>query len=199
MITGKAKIVKQRPRQSRRARPSGRSPDGKWRAFVKNDNVYIEAVSGGTEIPLSRDGRGDNRYAMLQWSGDSRSLVAFRVEPGERKDVHTIESSPRQGGRARLRSRPYPLPGDKFTSYELNVFDIVGKKQIKPKVDPINFGRPRIRWIRDGRRFTYEKTDRGHQRFRVIEVDPHTGAARNLIDEKAKTFILTSYSRVGRS
>ena len=54
--------------------------------------------------------------------------------------------------------------------------------------------RPRLRWNRDGRRFTYQQVDRGHQRFRVIEVDARTGAARNLIDEKSETFIWTAHT-----
>src|SRR5439155_3358998 len=41
--------------------------------------------------------------------------------------------------------------------------------------------------------FTYQKTHRGHQRFRLIEVDTHTGKARNIIDEKSDTFIWTAH------
>src|SRR5262249_27769042 len=33
----------------------------------------------------------------------------------------------------------------------------------------------------------------GHQRFRVVEVDAHTGKVRNLIDEQSKTFIWTAH------
>jgi dipeptidyl aminopeptidase/acylaminoacyl peptidase len=60
-------------------------------------------------------------------------------------------------------------------------------------VDRIDFGRPRLRWKRGGGSFTYEKVDRGHQRFRLIEVDAHTGSARNLIDEQTTTFIWTAH------
>jgi len=41
----------------------------------------------------------------------------------------------------------------------------------------------------NNRYYTYEKVDRGHQRFRVIEVDVQTGKTKNIIDEKTKTFI----------
>ena len=44
----------------------------------------------------------------------------------------------------------------------------------------------------DSRYFTYEKVDRGHQRFRVIEVDATTAATRTIIDEKTNTFIYES-------
>ncbi len=53
---------------------------------------------------------------------------------------------------------------------------------------------PRLHWNKDNQRFAYEKVDRGHQRFRVIEVDSHTGQARNLIDEKSETFIWTVHT-----
>jgi len=53
---------------------------------------------------------------------------------------------------------------------------------------------PRVRWRADGHHFTYTKTDRGHQRFRLIEVDAKTGESRNLIDEKTNTFIWTAHA-----
>lgn len=169
-----------------------RSPDGKWMAYVKDSNVHARN-GDGKEIQLSKDGKTGQAYGMLAWSPDSKALVAFRIEPGERKEVHLIESSPKGGGRALLHSRPYALPGDRFTSHELNLFDVTTQKQIKPEVDVIDFGTPRLRWQPDGQHFTYQKTDRGHQRFRVVEVDAHTGKARNLIDDRSDTFIWTAH------
>jgi dipeptidyl aminopeptidase/acylaminoacyl peptidase len=180
------------PRPRGAGRPD-RSPDGKWVAFVKDDNVWVRSGDTGKEVPLSKDGKPDLSYGMLSWAPDSQTLVAFRIEPGDRKEVYLIESSPAGGGRARLHTRPYALPGDKFTSYEMHLFDVMAGKEIKAEVDRIDFGVPRLRWHRDGRHFTYEKTDRGHQRFRVIEVDAHTGEPRNLIDEKTETFIWTAH------
>ena len=36
--------------------------------------------------------------------------------------------------------------------------------------------------------------DRGHQRFRVIQIDAATGTVRNLVDERSKTFIWTHHT-----
>ncbi len=167
---------------------SMRSKDGKWTAFVKDENVYVRGEDG-KEIQLSQDGKKGLGYGMLRWAPDSQTLAAFRIEPGENKEVYLIESSPRSGGRAVMHKRPYALPGDKFTAFELNLFDAVNRKQIKPEVDRLDFGFPELRWNSDGRHFTYEKWDRGHQRFRLIDVDTHTGELRNIIDEKTETFI----------
>ena len=122
-----------------------------------------------------------------------KNLVAFRIEPGDDKEVFLIQSSPPGGGRAKLQRRPYPLPGDNFAAYELNLFDVGARKQTKPAVDRIDYDSPRLRWNKDGYHFTYQKIDRGHQRFRLIEVDTHSGTSRKIIDEQSQTFIWTAH------
>ena len=173
---------------------SPKSPDGKWTASVKDHNVFLRSEEDGKEVQLSSDGKEGLAYGMLQWSPDSATLAAFRIEPGDEKQVHLVESSPRGGGRAVVRSRPYPLPGDKFAAYELNLFRVADAKQVKPKVDRVDLGRPRLRWSKDGSRVAYQKDDRGHQRLRVVEVDVRSGEARNLIDETTQTFIWTAHT-----
>jgi dipeptidyl aminopeptidase/acylaminoacyl peptidase len=173
-----------------------RSPDGKWTGFIRTNNLYVRSADDGTEYALSQDGTETNAYGRLAWSPDSQVLVAWRIEPGERKEVYLIRSSPPGGGRAQLESRPYAQAGDQFTRYEPNIFLIADRKQLKPEVDRFEheWETPRLHWSRDGRRFAYEQVDRGHQRLRVIEHDTRTGAVRNLIDEKTRTFIWTAHT-----
>ncbi|UCG48957.1 MAG: prolyl oligopeptidase family serine peptidase [Phycisphaerales bacterium] len=175
---------------------SADSPDGRWTAFVKDHSVFVRAKDKGDEIQLSTDGTEGNAYGILSWAPDSRVLTAFRIQPGDNKQVHLIEWSPEGGGRATLQTRQYTLPGDKLATYELSLFDVEARKQTKADVDKLelDWQRPRLRWKRDQRHFTYEHVDRGHQRFRLIEVDSRTGRARNLIDERSKTFIWTAHT-----
>jgi dipeptidyl aminopeptidase/acylaminoacyl peptidase len=185
----------QPPRGRQRGEPSNRSPDGKWTAAIKEQNVFIRGADGA-EIQLSTDGQEGNGYRRVEWAPDSKSLVAWRVEPGDRKQVHLVRSSPEGGGRAQLESRGYDLPGDKLTRHEPNLFDVASRKQTKLEVDRFEHGwlTPQVRWNRDGSRFSYMQVDRGHQRLRVIEVDPRSGSTRNLIDEKSDTFIWTTHT-----
>ncbi len=175
---------------------SRRSPDGKWSAFIKEYNVYLRSEDDGPEHQLSQDGQQANAYGRMEWAPDSKALVCWRIEPGDHKEVYLIQSSPPGGGRAVLKTRSYDLPGDKFTRYELSVFDPTTRKQIKPVVDRFEHGweSPSLHWSRDQRRFAYVQVDRGHQRFRVIEMDARNGALRNLIDEKSATFIRTAHT-----
>ncbi|MGA2246836.1 MAG: DPP IV N-terminal domain-containing protein [Verrucomicrobiota bacterium] len=188
----------QRPRNVRRGR-GGRevdSPDEKWAAFVRNNNLYVHAESGGGEIQLSSDGSETNSYAELAWSPDSRTLVAWRVEPGDIGPVYLLQSSPPGGGRAALHQRPYAQAGDKFPKYELNIFEVAGRQQIKPPVDRFEheYETPQLHWMRDQRHFAWQQEDRGHQRLRVVEASCDDGSTRILVDERAKTFIWTAHT-----
>ncbi len=111
------------------------SPDGKWRVSLQDHNLVLTEASSGQTASLSQDGREDLSYQRWFWSPNSTTLISFRVAPGDKKEVHLIESSPKEGGRARWQSRPYALPGDRFPRYELNIFDITSRKQIKPETD----------------------------------------------------------------
>lgn len=183
--------------QPKRDSERSRSPDGKLTAIVKDFNLVIRDADGN-DVQLTKDGKEGAAYSRPSWSPDSKSLVSFRIEPGDRKEVHLIESSPPGGGRAVLSSRPYELPGDKFTSYELHLFDVETKKDVhieSPKIDfAVPWETPRLRWSKDGHSFSFPKTERGHQRFRLVEVETRTGDARNIIDEKTDTFIWTAHA-----
>ncbi len=172
---------------------SAQSPDGKWTAFVRDHNLFVRGNDGGEETQLSTDGREGLAYRDFAWAPDSATLVARRVEPGDDFPVYNIETSPRGGGRAVLHSRPYPLPGDKFPISEINLFNLAERTHLKPEVDRIDFEASEPHWLRGGAAFAYTQVDRGHQRFRLIEVDCRTGAARTLIDEKSNTFIWTTH------
>lgn len=166
-----------------------RSPDGRWLVRVREFNLFLKPTDQGDEKALTTDGTATNYYGSVAWAPDSKNFVAFRIEPGERLEVTYVESSPPQGGRAVVRSHVYPLPGDKFTAYEPWVFNVGTAKGAKVATERIDFRFPRVRWHKDGTKFTYEKTDRGHQRFRIMEVEVATAKARTLFDDQPKTFV----------
>ncbi|MBN1360673.1 MAG: prolyl oligopeptidase family serine peptidase [Sedimentisphaerales bacterium] len=169
------------------------SPDGKWTASIKDYNVVVRGADG-QEVRLSDTGVEGHSFGMLSWSPDSKTFIASRIVPGEPKPVYLLESSPREGGRAKLRTRLYPLPGDKYTSYGLWVFDVASRRATKVETEIVDFyGPPQPRWRTDARRFLFHRTDRGHQRFRIIEVDTATGKTRTIFDDKAETFVNTTY------
>jgi dienelactone hydrolase len=168
--------------------------DGKWEALIQNFNVFLRPA-GTTEAatPLSLDGSEGNYYTLrsVAWSPDSKKLAAYHTRPGYDRQVHYIESSPAGQLQPRHSSMPYRKPGDALDIAHPALFDVAAKKEIE--IDSASFPNaynltPPV-WWKDSRAFTFEYNQRGHQVYRVIEVDAETGKARALIDEQSKTFI----------
>jgi hypothetical protein len=174
-----------------------RSPDGKWLATIRDHNIVLvnrAQDAAGAEVRLSDAGEPGHSFGMMAWSPDSKFLVAFRIKEAEKKKVYLLRSSPPEGGRAELIERLYPLPGDPYTTYEMWSFDVAKTKAAKVEAEPIDFyGSPAVRWRGDSGHFLYHKTDRGHGRFRVFDVDAATGKVRTLFDDDPETFVHSTY------
>ena len=179
------------PSSPRASERGARSPDGKASVLSEHHNLFL--VSEDQRLPLTTDGDEQCEYRFAGWSSDSAAIAAWRVRPTEFPLTHRLESSPKGGGRARLHSRPYALPGDPMTTYELCLFDAETAKSRTCETDIVDFGRPRLRWSQDGSKLWYQQVDRGHQRFRLIEVDARSGQHRAVIDERSDTFIWTAH------
>jgi dipeptidyl aminopeptidase/acylaminoacyl peptidase len=172
------------------------SPDGMSEALIKNFNIYVRPKSKTEGTMLSQDGSEDNYYASasIAWSPDSKKLVAFRIRPGYRREVHYVESSPTDQLQPKYSTIEYAKPGDVLDFEQPMLFLVEEKKQIA--IDNSLFPNPyelsELVWRKDSRAFTFEYNQRGHQVYRVIEVDAATGKPRALIDEQSKTFFCYS-------
>jgi dipeptidyl aminopeptidase/acylaminoacyl peptidase len=168
------------------------SPDGKWMAFIDNYNVAIRPFGGDKRMPLSTDGSEGFYYdgASLAWSPDSSKVVAYRVRPGYRRLVHYVASSPEAQLQPEHWAAQYAKPGDLLDLEQPVLFDVRSQKQIviDARLFPNAFDMSDLVWRKDSRAFTFEYNQRGHQVYRVIEVDAQTGTARAVIDEEPKTF-----------
>ncbi|WP_421940162.1 prolyl oligopeptidase family serine peptidase [Pedobacter sp.] len=188
-----------RPLQQKRSRwewsrTVSKSPDGKNEVLVRGGNLVLVNLTTGAETTLSTDGSAEKPYGNFEWAPDGKTIIAYKIDPKEIKKVHYVLSSVPGTTRGELKSREYAQPGDDFTAYQPYIFNITSKTALKVDVEPTDFFGPQpLHWRNNNSRYyTYEKADRGHQRFRVIEVDVQTGKTRNIIDEKTKTFIYES-------
>ncbi|WP_207625846.1 S9 family peptidase [Niastella populi] len=178
-----------------RQRPSDSlSPDKQWIASIRAGNVFLRSAQGVEAVKCTMNGDTTNPYGHIQWSPDSKHLVVFHIFPVAEKPVYYVLSSVDTSSRGILKSHEYAQPGDPFTGYEMFTINVADKKLVKVETEIYNFlGYPWIRWrTNDNNFFTFEKADRGHQRFRIIEVNANTGSARNLIDQQTNTFIYES-------
>lgn len=176
------------------------SPDKKWEAYVKDNNLYLsplwdekEKDKPKEEIALTMDGTANLRYDgwSIIWSPDSRKLATVKVRDVQERRIPLIESSPSSQKQPILQWRDYAKSGDVLPVYLPVLFDVEARKQMALNVTPYEnqFYLNLTGWREDSRAFTFEFNQRGHQRYVIGEVSAADGSIRHLVDEQTKTFI----------
>ena len=176
------------------------SPDKKWEAYVKDNNLYLSPVRDEKEkdkpkeeIALTMDGTANLRYDgwSIIWSPDSRKLATVKVRDVQERRIPLIESSPSSQKQPILQWRDYAKPGDVLPVYLPVLFDVEARKQMALNVTSYEnqFYLNLTGWREDSRAFTFEFNQRGHQRYVIGEVNAADGSIRHLVDEQTKTFI----------
>ncbi|PQA55022.1 S9 family peptidase [Siphonobacter curvatus] len=168
------------------------TPDSSHSAIIKNYNVYIRNERSKEEFPMSFDGSEGEYYSSdLRWSPDGTKLAGTKTRKNTPHLIYLIRSSPTDQLQPKLETRNYLKPGDALPIQEPVLFDITSRKQLPIAMDLIaqQYELSDPDWRADSKTFTLEYNQRGHQVYRVLEVEASTGRIRPLIEEKSKTFI----------
>lgn len=176
------------------------SPDGKWTAFIKNDNVYVCEVATGKEKQLSQDGTLSNYYSSyIQWSPDSKSVVSCRIRPVEKRYVYYVESSPADQAQPKLHKQEYAKPGDELRFKVPCIFEVESGRRLIPSTELFShqYELSGPMWNADSKAITFEYNERGHKVYRVLEMSAVDGSVRTLIEEKEEKYV--NYPRIYRN
>ena len=195
------------------------SPDGRTEAFIQNYNVATRpardaatagagrggrsggnpATSAAAHTLLSFDGSEGDAYQLMsiRWAPDSKKLVAYRRKPGFNRLVHYVLTSPTDQLQPKDTSIFYRKPGDLLDVVQPVLFDV--DTRTPRVVDNALFSSAyqisQAVWRNDSHAFTFEYNQRGHQVYRILEVDATSGTARAVISEEPTTFF--SYRPAG--
>ena len=191
------------------------SPDGRWIAFTRDENLWVRDAESGDEVQLSQDGEenygygaipegccqeitsrraGTQRSPVLQWSPDSRRIATHRYDEREVGRFHLLEAT---NDRPILHSWAYPLPGDSvIPTSELWIFNMEGRTGVRADVDPQPGDYTRgdttyaaAQWTPDGNHVFYTHRSRDFGNYRLYRVDAATGAATELLHETGPTYL----------
>ena len=176
------------------------SPDGKWTAFIKNDNVYVREVATGKEKQLSQDGTLSNYYSSyIQWSPDSKSVVSCRIRPVEKRYVYYVESSPADQAQPKLHKQEYAKPGDELRFKVPCIFEVESGRRLIPSTELFShqYELSGPMWNADSKAITFEYNERGHKVYLVLEMSAVDGSVRTLIEEKEEKYV--NYPRIYRN
>jgi dipeptidyl-peptidase-4 len=197
--------------------PGGRSPDGKWEAFVREHDLFVRSLETGAEVRLTTDGEEAYAYGsqlpnplrMIEertqepkqspavfWSPDSRRLLSYRIDSRKAGRLTVVQHAPEHQMRPVGYSYVYPLPQDSaLPSIEPVLFAADGWHRIAVPMEPIQmqyYGGTSFNWSKDGTRAHVVVADRGYTRREVREIDAATGAVRVVIEEVGNPFVDTS-------
>ncbi len=176
-----------------------RSPDGKFEALVQNYNLAIREVGKREVTLLSTDGSEGGYFDpnSIAWSPNSQKLAVYKVRPGHRRFVHYVQSSPEDQLQPKHSTLQYAKPGDVLDVEVPVLFDVPTKKRldVDTALFPNAYDVGGLTWKKDNAAVTFDYNQRGHQLFRVIEIDAASARARAVISEEAKTFFCYSGKR----
>ncbi|MEX2661032.1 MAG: DPP IV N-terminal domain-containing protein [Vicinamibacterales bacterium] len=173
-----------------------RSPDGTFEALVRNYNLAIREVGQRDVTILTTDGSEGGYFdpESIAWSPDSQTIAVYRVRPGHRRYVHFVQSSPEDQLQPKHSTMQYAKPGDVLDVEVPVLFHVATKTRldVENSLFPNAYDNSRLNWRKDSTAVTFEYNQRGHQVFRVIEVDAASGKPRAVISEEPKTFFTYS-------
>lgn len=169
------------------------SPDERFEAFVRDDNLALRDLTTGDVVMLSRDGSPGNFYdpETLRWSPDSSHIAIHRVRPGHARYVTRVEAAPDTQVDPVVHKQLYPKPGDAVDIEQPVLFDIRSRRQIDVdnKLFPNPYRLSPPDWRKDSASFAFDYDRRGHGQVRVIAVDADTGGAHAAVTEDSDTFV----------
>ena len=168
------------------------SPDGRYKAYIKNHNIYVCELATGKEKQLSIDGTLANYYsAYIHWSPDSKKVAACKIRPTEKRYVYYVESSPADQLQPKLHKQEYAKPGDELPFKVPCIYEVETGRAIIPSTELFShqyevWGPV---WDKDSRSITFEYNQRGHQVYRVLELSAETGRVRPIIEETSDKYV----------
>ncbi|MDX9929908.1 MAG: DPP IV N-terminal domain-containing protein [Bacteroidales bacterium] len=182
------------------------SPDGKLRAFYRDNNLWLSNADGSGEYAVTTAGNAKDRIkygsaswtygeelsqtTAMWWSPDGRKLSFYRFDETGIEDYYVINNHLSiQNG---VDIEPYVKAGAKNPLVDVYVYDI--EKKTTVKVD-VRSGEPfsnnvmghyvyAISWTDDGRELLLHRTNRRQNTLELCAANPETGTLRVIFREE---------------
>ena len=179
------------------------SPNGRYVAFVKDNNLYIHKLDFGTEIAVTKDenpdiisGVADWLYeeefgatALYAWSPDSKQLAFVRLDESE---VPTFTwQNVLEGAYPTQQSLRYPKAGCHNARASVCIYDVATKGILTMQVnkDDADVYFPRLRWYDNNRLFAL-RVNRDQTLMEVFDCNAKSTVAHPWYREESKKYFM---------
>jgi dipeptidyl-peptidase 4 len=182
------------------------SPDGKFRAFYSDRNLWLSETRGTDAIAITTEGSdrtrvkygsanwvyGEELYQVtaMWWSPDSKKIAFYRFDESQIKDYYlTLNHTDIQ---TRLDVEPYMKAGTPNPQVDLFVYDVASKQTVK--VD-VREGKPfdnavvghyvyGVSWTADSKELLFHRTNRRQNIMEWCAANPERGTCRVIVREE---------------
>ena len=188
-----------------RVRDAQMSPNGRYVAFAKGNNLYIHKLDFGTEVAVTKDentdiinGVADWLYeeefattALFAWSPDSKSLAFVKLDESEVPTFSWETYSDTQY--PRLESLRYPKAGCANAKASVCVYDIATKgiltlkELVNERVSDVYF--PRLKW-KDESTLMVLRVNRDQTKMEVFSCNAKSTVASLWYHEESKKYFV---------
>ncbi len=179
------------------------SPNGRYVAFAKDNNLYIHKLDFGTEVAVTKEentdlisGVADWLYeeefgttALFAWSPDSKQLAFVKLDetevPSFSWEVYSDTQYPK------LESLRYPKAGCKNAKASVCVYDVATKgiltMQANPKNEDVYF--PRFQWYDENTLFVV-RMNRDQTKMEVLSCNAKSTVVSPWYREESKQYFV---------
>lgn len=179
------------------------SPDGKYAAFVSNNNIYLEDLSSSGIKPLTNDGtvtliNGTFDWAYeeeffcrdgFRWSNDSKSIAYWQVDAGKIKKFHMINNT--DSIYPQIIPIEYPVAGQDPSATKVGVVNISDAKTTWLKVpgDPSQNYIVRMEYIPSTGNLLIQQLNRKQNSSKLYISDIATGNSSVILEESDDAWV----------
>ncbi len=181
------------------------SPDGKYVAFTKNNDLYTIEINSKKVNRLTNDGSKlilngyaswvymeeilgrSSQYRSYWWSPDSKKIAFFRSDDTK---VPQFVITNAKGLHGEVEYTHYPKVGDPNPSVKIGIISPTGGAAVWTNINEKQdqyFGMPY--WKPDGSSLLVQWMPRSQDQLKIYEVNPKTGNIKEFYSEQQKTWI----------
>ena len=171
------------------------SPKGGFVSYVRDQNLYVKPLTGGTEKALTTEGKDAlsfgvaefiaqeemDRFTGYWWAPDETRIAYARVDESGVDIVPRADIGP---GGATVVEQRYPRAGRPNAVVDLFVQDLASGKTVQIDLGPDkDIYVARVDWSADGKTLYVQRQTRDQKTLELVAYDPATGTGRTILTE----------------
>jgi len=188
------------------------SPDGRYIAFARQNNLFMRKLDFNTEIPITKDGlfgsiingtpdwvyeEEFDKTRYFEWSPDSKLLAFVKFDESKVPEYSFpvyIDKSKKDNELTTYPSTykyKYPKAGENNSKVSVCVYDDYYKsiKTMKLGDDDSDFYIPRIKWTNSVDQLAIFKLNRNQNRLDMLYANPKSALSKLILREEDKCYV----------